>query len=169
MPGLPIKSITIGSDKYIISGSGSVDSSSEPTEDTVAEFDSSAHMNSTDMTTGADSELEDFIDGLNVSGGSNFVEAVEDCFVVREFSSSSGASYGAFVSGNKSVSITSPTGYTPFMVVGTRTNGDVWLSYPSAYILNSETTSVTVWIRNCGNASASITSVTVAVLFVKEK
>lgn len=39
-----------------------------PTADEVAEFDSTAHMNSTDMTTGADSELEDFIDGLNVNG-----------------------------------------------------------------------------------------------------
>lgn len=39
-----------------------------PTADTNAQFDSDAHMNSTDMTTGADSELEDFIDGLNVSG-----------------------------------------------------------------------------------------------------
>ena len=44
-------------------------STSTPTADEVSEFDSSAHMNSTDMTTGADSELEDFIDGLNVKGG----------------------------------------------------------------------------------------------------
>ena len=71
MAELPLQSITIGSNKYILSGSGggSVDSTSEPTEDTVAEFDSDAHMNSTDMTTGSGSELEDFIDGLNVSGG----------------------------------------------------------------------------------------------------
>lgn len=41
-----------------------------PTADTNAKFDSDAHMNSTDMTTGADSELEDFIDGLNIVGTS---------------------------------------------------------------------------------------------------
>ena len=46
-------------------------STSTPTADEVSEFDSDAHMNSTDMTTGADSELEDFIDGLNVSGGAD--------------------------------------------------------------------------------------------------
>lgn len=40
-----------------------------PTADTNAKFDSDAHMNSTDMTTGADSELEDFFDGLNITGG----------------------------------------------------------------------------------------------------
>ena len=45
-----------------------VTSTDVPTADTISEFDSDAHMNSTDMTTGADSELEDFIDGLNVSG-----------------------------------------------------------------------------------------------------
>lgn len=37
-----------------------------PTADEVAEFDSDAHMNSTDMTT---AQVDDFVDGLNVSGG----------------------------------------------------------------------------------------------------
>lgn len=67
MAELPLQSITIGSNKYILSGSGSVDSTSEPTADTVAEFDSDAHMNSTDMDA---SEINDFVDGLNVSGSS---------------------------------------------------------------------------------------------------
>ena len=48
---------------------GTVDSTPIPTSYRVSEFDFDAHMNSTDMTTGADSELEDFIEGLNVSGG----------------------------------------------------------------------------------------------------
>ena len=46
-----------------------VTSTDVPTADTISEFDSDAHMNSTDMTTGSGSELEDFIDGLGVSGG----------------------------------------------------------------------------------------------------
>ena len=36
-----------------------------PTADTVAEFDSSAHMNSTDMTS---AQVDDFVDGLNFTG-----------------------------------------------------------------------------------------------------
>ena len=52
----------------------SADGTSVPTADKVSEFDSDAHMNSTDMTTGSGSELEDFIDGLNVGGGSAFLD-----------------------------------------------------------------------------------------------
>lgn len=55
-------------------GSGGGSGTPIPTADTNAQFDSDAHMNSTDMTTGADSELEDFIDGLNVSGGGEKLE-----------------------------------------------------------------------------------------------
>lgn len=45
---------------------GSVISTDVPTADTIAEFDSDAHMNSEDMTS---QEVDDFVDGLNVSGG----------------------------------------------------------------------------------------------------
>jgi len=69
--GTNIKTINntslLGSGNITVGGSGTP----TPTASTVAEFDSSAHMNSTDMTTGADSELEDFIDGLNVGGGAD--------------------------------------------------------------------------------------------------
>lgn len=41
-----------------------------PTADTNAKFDSDAHMNSTDMTTGSGGEVEEFIDGLNIVGTS---------------------------------------------------------------------------------------------------
>lgn len=52
------------------SGGGGT-STSVPTADTIAEFDGSAHMNSTDM----DSQgISDFIDGLNVSGAGNQVQ-----------------------------------------------------------------------------------------------
>lgn len=45
---------------------GTVDSTPIPTSYRVSEFDSDAHMNSTDMTS---QEVEDFIDGLNITGG----------------------------------------------------------------------------------------------------
>lgn len=45
---------------------GSVVSTDVPTADTIAEWDSDAHMNSEDMTS---QEVNDFVDGLNVSGG----------------------------------------------------------------------------------------------------
>lgn len=50
---------------YITPGSGSIESTDIPTADEVAEFDSSAKMNSTNMTS---SEVEDFVDELDVSG-----------------------------------------------------------------------------------------------------
>ena len=43
-----------------------VTSTDVPTADTISEFDADAHMNSTDMTT---AQVDDFVDGLNVSGG----------------------------------------------------------------------------------------------------
>lgn len=43
-----------------------VTSTDVPTADMISEFDSDAHMNSTDMTT---QDVSDFVDGLNVSGG----------------------------------------------------------------------------------------------------
>lgn len=42
-----------------------VTSTDVPTADTISEFDSDAHMNSTDMTT---QDVSDFVDGLNISG-----------------------------------------------------------------------------------------------------
>lgn len=48
---------------YITPGSGSIESTDIPTADKVAEFDSTAHMNSTDMTS---SEVEDFVEDLDM-------------------------------------------------------------------------------------------------------
>ena len=45
---------------------GTLASTSVPTADTIAEWDSDAHMNSEDMTS---QEVDDFVDGLNVQGG----------------------------------------------------------------------------------------------------
>ena len=47
-------------------GTGGGSGTSVPTADTLAKFDSDAHMNSEDMTS---QEVDDFVDGLNVSGG----------------------------------------------------------------------------------------------------
>lgn len=44
---------------------GTLASTSVPTADTIAEWDSDAHMNSEDMTS---QEVDDFVDSLNVSG-----------------------------------------------------------------------------------------------------
>ena len=46
-------------------GGGTAEGTSEPTADMVAEFDSNAHMNSTDMI---QTEIEDFVDTLEAQG-----------------------------------------------------------------------------------------------------
>lgn len=56
---------------YITPGSGTIDSTSAPTANKIAEFDSTAHMNSTDMTS---QEVDDFVDGLNVGGVTNLLD-----------------------------------------------------------------------------------------------
>lgn len=46
-----------------VRGQGTLASTSTPTANTIAEWDSSAHMNSQDMTA---QEVQDFVDGLNI-------------------------------------------------------------------------------------------------------
>lgn len=69
---------TINSQSLLGSGdiqvAPSVTSTDVPTADTISEFDSSAHMNSTDMTS---QDVSDFLDGLDV-GGVNLRDYVID-------------------------------------------------------------------------------------------
>ena len=51
--------------EYAGGGSGTAEGTSEPTADMVAEFDSNAHMNSTDMT---ETEVDDFVDTIEAQG-----------------------------------------------------------------------------------------------------
>ena len=60
---IPSKTSDLTNDSGFITG---VTSTSTPTASTIAEFDSSSHINSTDMTS---SEVEDFVDELDVGGG----------------------------------------------------------------------------------------------------
>ena len=71
------------------------DATATPTASKKSKFDASAHMNSTDMTTGADSELEDFIDGLNVSG----YGIVEEIPITVSRNTGSGGTVKAYKSG----------------------------------------------------------------------
>ena len=87
--GTNIKTINsqslLGSGNIQISGSGT----STPTADTVAEFDSSAHMKSTDMTA---AEITSFVNSLNVTG----IHAVD--YIIEE-GTSDNSSYRKWNSG----------------------------------------------------------------------
>lgn len=52
-----------------LTSGGSVTSTSVPTANTISEFDSTAHMNSTDMTA---QEVQDFVDNLDAHGGIDY-------------------------------------------------------------------------------------------------
>lgn len=58
-----------------LTSGGDVTSSSVPTANTISEFDSTAHMNSTDMTA---QEVQDFVDSLDVHG-----ESIEELFALK--------------------------------------------------------------------------------------
>lgn len=75
-PNTLVLNFLICYENSVISGSGGggpVDSTDEPTATKIAEFDSNAHMNSTDMTTQA---LETYVDSLDIQG-SVFVDATD--------------------------------------------------------------------------------------------
>lgn len=95
----------------------SVNSTDVPTADTIAEFDSTAHMNSTDMTS---QEVSDFVDGLDASGGNLTV-------VVQKVSATVNRAVGS------NVSVTAPdvAGKSFICWVMVATNGWVGSVYPS--------------------------------------
>lgn len=128
----------------------SVASTDVPTADTIAEFDSDAHMNSTDMTTGVGGEVESFVDGLNVTG----FDLVEDISNKFTFTSawtglvrsaykigklvvfSLGGNAGTVVAGTQYIMVTIASGYRPKTTTyytGHGTNG----SYLPQGIVNS--------------------------------
>lgn len=102
-----------------------VTSTDVPTADTIAEFDSDAHMNSTDMS---DSEVSDFVDGLNVSGGA----LLKTSKITVSINKTSGSS----------VSITAPSvsGYSFVCWIGCATSG--WVG--STYIQNMSAISTNI-------------------------
>lgn len=112
---------------------------SVPTADEVAEFDASAKMNSTDMSS---QDVSDFVDGLNVSGG--------ELIKVKDYS----YSYSN-LTGSTSLTITAsqlgfdtPTGYVPIGVVTVESgHAAVELERVSAYLDNR--------IRNVSSSNQS--------------
>lgn len=103
-PTIPTKVSDLNNDSGFITGG-----TSTPTADEVSEFDSDAHMNSTDMTTGADSELETFINGLN--GGAKGIN-----FHIVEGSS---ASFTISALNTKWITVPVPSGQgTPIAITG---------------------------------------------------
>ncbi len=87
------------------------DATATPTASKKSKFDSDAHMNSTDMTTGADSELEDFIDGLNVSGG-EFIKVKDYSYSYSNLTANTSLTITA-----SQLGFDTPTGYAPIGVV----------------------------------------------------
>lgn len=86
-----------------------VTSTDVPTADTISEFDSDAHMNSTDMTTGSGGEVETFINGLN--GGAKGIN-----FHIVEGSS---ASFTISALNTKWITVPVPSGQgTPIAITG---------------------------------------------------
>ena len=96
---------------YVDAHGGNVDSTPVPTAGKVAEFDSHAHMNSTDMSA---QEVSDFVDSLQVGGGNVAVdlvveEGISGIWTYRKWSSGIAECWGT--TAGASHAITSPYGY----------------------------------------------------------
>lgn len=76
-PTIPTKVSELNNDSGFITG---VTSTSTPTASTIAEFDASSCLNSTDMTS---SEVEDFVDELDVSRGGFFLTDITSAFTIN--------------------------------------------------------------------------------------
>jgi len=96
----------------LTSGGGSVESSSVPTADTIAEFDSTAHMNSTDMTS---TEVDNFVNSLDAQGTSivDFIveQGTEGIWTYRKWNSGIAECWGVITAGNPNMTYAEGSGY----------------------------------------------------------
>lgn len=99
-PTIPSNVSDLYNDAGYITG---VTSDDTPTVDTIAEFDSSAHMNSTDMSS---ADVTSFVNSLNVNGGNPIV--IKD-YSVTTATNSSVSPFGAYLS---YTFVDPPTGYS---------------------------------------------------------
>ena len=122
-----------------------------PTANTVSKFDSSAHMNSTDMSS---QEVEDFVDGLNVS-------RINELITVESFSNSVTLSNSDYAVGSIDVS---KTGYTPLGVVQVKSAANTVIFVVTTYYLNGNTLNYT--LRRINGATTTTETSTFTVLYV---
>lgn len=148
-------------------GSGGGSGTPIPTADTNAKFDSDAHMNSTDMTTGSGGEVEGFIDGLNVTGGlfGDYVveQGTDGIWTYRKWNSGVAECWGVY-SKTLSISASSHSAMNPpafpnifdttkSCIANVTGGGDgspgVFVTYQRVYSLSgSQTFAVDVYLRN---------------------
>lgn len=142
-----------------VSGGGSVDSASVPTSGKVAEFNNASRMNSTNMT---QTEMEDFVDSLNVSGVS-----LKGLIKYERHELVSSTTLAAHASTSKDVPFTAPDGYVLLGVVSAQTNGAVASIYPIIEEMGSTSGTITIWVRNASTASITINSFSIACLYIR--
>lgn len=132
-----------------VTGSGT----SIPTADEVAEFDSSAKMNSTDMTS---AQVDDFVDGLNISGGGELIKIVT---FTATFPIKNANTYW-----DLTFTGTAPTGYKPLGIISINTgtsNGGL-----SGFYINGS--GVPFAYGRTFAAQSSTASASAVVLYIKQ-
>ena len=154
-----------------VRGQGTLTSTSVPTANTIAEWDNDVHMNSEDMTS---QEVEDFVDGLNVTALTAVDYIVEQgtsgIWTYRKWSSGVAECWGLYVTEGITVSRAFGNLYTTTSAVGgvdfpftftsapyeveTVIAGNCWLMYQD---VQTTTKSKTLWIMRAVASSASTT------------
>ena len=138
---------------------GSASGTSVPTADTVAEFDSTAHMNSTDMTS---QEVSDFVDSLDVSGIS-----LSDLLTVVHTQVSVSGTLTAHTGGGVTVNVAVPSGYKILTHLSAWNTGSIGVVASfDAYASTSAT--VNLYQNNTTNGTASRGVVHLTTLCIKD-
>lgn len=154
---------------------GTLASTSAPTADTIAEWDSDAHMNSEDMTS---QEVDDFVDSLDVTAihAVDYVveQGTEGIWTYRKWNSGTAECWGETSATTSFTAWTSPiyygTTYSPntnfptnmfiatpkLQVLLKATGSDCWMGTDSSSALNSTTTGRYYPIR-VGSYSGQVT------------
>lgn len=158
-------------------GGGGVISTSTPTANTISEFDSTAHMNSTDMTA---QEVQDFVDNLEGGGGSGTADRVieqgtsgiwtyrkwesgiAECWGVITWTVTSWSTWGSLYYSNYSGTVNYPNGLfisVPILTSQSNTSAnDSWLGIRSGsdYINTKDHTNDFFLLRpTAGSASTT--------------
>ena len=95
------------------------------------------------------------------------LQSLKSPIVYREYTSTGGTTQGSHGATYFTITVPEISGYKMLCVPYSRTNGNVWLSYPVNSGNGSLSGDVVVWVRNTTTGSASVSTVTIGVLYIR--
>ena len=95
------------------------------------------------------------------------LQSLKSPIIYKEYTQNGTITLAAHGATSAFINIPQVSGYKMLSVPHVQTNGNVWLAYSVTNVNGSASGSVGVWFRNTSTGSASISSFTVGILFIR--